>query len=189
MDKLYQYQNILISTSIFLPLFLKINSFFDKNIQLLKIVDITLKQYTNWNLALVIINYHYNNDYMNIFLSINSTTVFVIYHIFHFNNKCMIKNIPNIPKDMNYTYINSLNLIVHILPFLSYVKYFYILKNSINYNIGFNVILFNMIWALQCFQSFDPHTVYFQIQKNNVYYLWIFLIILNSSLGVVFIQN
>ena len=181
-----EYQNILVLFCIFLPSINAVLKYYENDIQVFKILYISFKQYTNWNIALIFINCKYENKYLNIFITINSTTIFVIYHIFNITNYQMIRKIPNIPKEMNDFQINTCNFFLHILPFLAYVKNFYLYHSSLNFNIGFNVILFNLIWSFQCFLSFNPHTVYFKIERNKIYYLWFFLMTFNFIQGHIF---
>jgi hypothetical protein len=180
------FEMILVSTSILLPSFTFFITQIENQNLFLKIVRITSCQYTYWNNYLVIVNHFYDNDCLSIFLTINCTTVVIIYNIFHLNCYNLIKQIPNIPDNTTDLQIHFGNFVVHIIPFLMYVQNFYNSTLCVNYNMGYVIILFNMIWALQCFVSFDPRDVYFQIEKKNVYRLWMFLIVLNLSIGSIF---
>ena len=181
-----EYEAMLIFVAISMPSFIKCVKFYFPHNTVGKWFAITASQYTNWNICLVVINHFYNNRFMNLFLTINSTTIFIVYHMFYLTNKPLIKQIPNIPEFCNDYHINIVNVIVHVVPFIGYIYDFYknrYLVDTIDYNAGYNVIFFNMIWALQCFQSFDPHTVYFQVSYSNVYKMWVLIIILNLSVG------
>lgn len=183
-NEINEYEAILAFIVIAIPCFIKfLKTFLSADSPLNRWLIITASQYTNWNMCLVFINHFHNNRLMNIFITINSTSIFIVYHIFYFTNKSLIKKIPNIPDFCTDIHIDIVNVIVHVIPFIGYVYDYYKNRYICDYNMGYNVILFNMIWALQCFLSFDPHTVYFKVSYKNVYNMWVFLIGLNWSLG------
>lgn len=185
LNEVQEYETILVFVTIAIPCFIKFLKSFLPESPFNKWVIVTASQYTNWNLCLVLINHFHNNRLMNIFLTINTSTIFIIYHIFYFTNKPLIKQIPNVPDFCTNIHIDITNVIVHVIPFIGYVYDYFKNKYICEYNLGYNVILFNMIWALQCFLSFDPYTVYFKISDLNVYKLWMFVIFLNISIGYI----
>ena len=176
-----EYELILVLTSISIPIlrkFLNVYSF-----KITKALSQSLLQYTNWNIILIFINHFCNNKMLNVFLTINSATIFIIYHIFHFTYKHLIMTMPNVPKWFTNTHINIASFFVHILPILVYSHDFYKNKYEIGYNMGYNVLLFNLIWAFQNFLSFDPEKAYFKISQEKVYYVWCLLMVSNISIG------
>jgi len=184
-----EHELIIGGTSVIIPMIIyTIKNTLPESVDRTHII-ISLMQYTNWNLILIFINYFRNNRYLNVFIAINSTTIFTVYHLFHFTNKALIKTLPNIPKDATDFEINVANFFLHVLPFLVYInsvnKYNYIIDS----NVGYNVILFTFVWALQCFQSLDPHVAYFKISDDNVYRLWIFIVFYNIFLGNLLYRN
>ena len=186
MKSFNELEIILISTCIILPSFTKFIKYIEYHNFNLKNMRIASCQYTYWNNYLVIVNHFYDNDSLTIFLTINCTIIVIIYNLFHFNCYQLIKKIPNIPQNITDSQIHLGNFIVHIIPFLMYVENYFDSSLYVHYNMGYIIILFNMVWALQCFVSFDPHDVYFQIEQNNIYRLWIFLILLDLSFGLMF---
>lgn len=183
LNEFQEYETILVSVTIAIPCFIKFLKSLLPNSPFNKWVIVTASQYTNWNLCLVLINHFHNNRLMNIFLTINSSTIFIIYHIFYLTNKPLIKQIPNVPDFYTDIHFDITNVIVHVIPFVGYVYDYSKNKYICEYNMGYNVILFNMIWALQCFLSFDPHLAYFKISDLNVYKMWVFVIFLDLSIG------
>ena len=178
-----EYEATLVFITIAIPSFIKFIKTALPTCALNKWIVITTSQYTNWNLCLIIVNHFRNNRLMNIFLTINSTTIFIAYHMFYLTNKPLIRKIPNIPYFFTDIHIDIINVIVHVIPFIGYVHDYSKNKYVCDYNIGYNVVLFNVLWAFQCFLSFDPHSVYFQISNPNIYKLWVFIIILDLSIG------
>ena len=178
-----EYEATLVFIMIAIPSFIKFIKTALPACALNKWMVITASQYTNWNLCLVIVNHFRNNRLMNIFLTINSTTIFIAYHMFYLTNKPLIRKIPNIPYFFKDIHIDIINVIVHVIPFIGYVHDYSKNKCACDYNIGYNVVLFNVLWAFQCFLSFDPHSVYFQISNPNIYKLWVFIIVLDLSIG------
>jgi len=177
------YESILFGTTIFIPVSIQfVKTLLPESIYK-NFIIITISQYTNWNIVLVLVNHYFNNQYMNIFLTINSTTIFIIYHIFHCTNKHLIRRIPNVPESCTELHIDMMNIVVHILPWLFYTHDYYLNSHKSEHNIGIDVIFYNMMWCLHCFQSFDPHQVYFKISKKNVYKLWCALIFMNLFFG------
>lgn len=184
-----KYEATLTFIAIAIPSFIKFIKTLLPDSSFNKWLIITASQYTNWNLCLVAINHFHNNRLMNIFLTINSTTIFVVYHLFYFTNRSQIKKIPNIPDCFNEIHLNIVNIFVHVIPCITYIHDCSKNKYICDYNIGYNVVLFNLIWSLQCFLSFDPHTVYFKVSDKTVYNLWIFVIFFNISLGKYFMEQ
>ena len=182
-DEFQEYEFILVIVTIAIPCFIKFLKTILSDSSFNKWMIVTASQYTNWNVCLVFINQFHNNRLMNIFITINSTTIFIIYHLFYLTNKPLIKQIPNIPDFFTDIHIDVTNVVVHVIPFIGYAYDYYKNKYECEYNLGYNVLLFNMIWALQCFLSFDPHSVYFKISDYNIYKLWILVIFLNLSIG------
>lgn len=172
-----EYEIILLTTSIAIPIFIKLLN--------IKYISHSLLQYTNWNLVLIFINHYRNNKILNVFLTINSATIFVIYHIFHFTCKERIMTMANIPKWCTHTHINIASFFVHILPFLVYGYDFYKNRYIVEYNMGYNVILFNFIWAFQNFLSFDVQKAYFIVEPKVIYYIWCSVIVCNISIGYI----
>lgn len=182
-DEIFEFESILAFITISVPCFIKCMKTFLPCSPLNQWIVVTASQYTNWNLCLVVINHFHNNHFMNIFLTINSSTIFIVYHLFYLSNKPLIRKIPNIPEFFTDFHIDVINVIVHVIPCLGFIHHYSKNPYYCDFNMGYNVTLFNMIWALQCFVGFDPHTVYFKISDSNVYKLWIFLISLNLTIG------
>ena len=184
-----EYETMLILVAISIPSFIKCLKFYFPHNPISKWFVTTASQYTNWNITLILINYFHNNRLMNVFITINSSTIFIVYHIFYCTNNKLIRKIPNIPSFCNDFHINIANVFMHVIPFILYTYDCYktikarTAVDLMNYNMGYNVILFNMIWALQCFQGFDPHTVYFKVPYKDVYNIWVFIIFLNITIG------
>lgn len=177
-----EFELILVSTSISIPLLIKLLNL-NTSSKITKILSQSLLQYTNWNIILIFINHFRNNKMLNVFLTINSATIFIIYHIFHFTSKNQIMNMPNIPEWCTHTHINIASFFVHILPIIVYGNDFYKNRYIIDYNMGYNVILFNFIWAFQNFLTFDAKKAYFVISPNAIYIIWCTIIASNISIG------
>lgn len=180
----FEFEAILVFVTVAIPCFIKFLKTFLPNTCCKQFIIVTSSQYTNWNLCLVAINHFYNNRFMNVFLTINSSTIFIVYHIFYLTNKSLIKQIPNVPDCFNNIHIDITNVVVHVIPFIGYLYGYYKNTYLCDYNMGYNVLLFNMIWAFQCFLSFDPHSVYFKVSEKNIYKLWLFVIFLDLSIGL-----
>lgn len=179
-----EYELILVSTSISIPVFIKLLKITTSS-KMIKDISQSLIQYTNWNLILIFINHYHNNKMLNVFLTINSATIFIIYHMFHFTCKNQIMNMPNIPKWCTHNHINFASFFVHILPILVYGRDFYMNRYVVNYNMGYNVILFNFVWAFQNFLTFDARKAYFVISDDAIYYIWCIIIACNISIGYI----
>lgn len=182
------YDMVLFTTCVAIPFFNKRICNMITHDALSNMVKVTLSQYTNWNIILVIINSFYKNDEFEIFITINSTTIFIIYHIFRLTQKERIQLIPNIPTWCSMLHIDIISFFAHILPFIVYVYDFYLNKYRTciglpYHNIGYDVALFNLIWALQCFQGFDPAAVYYQIAY--VYEVWCLTLFSHVATGYV----
>jgi len=187
MNNRHEYEIVLVSTTIIIPIVRRIiGHISDKTFG--KISTVTLSQYTNWNMILIGINYFYHNVYFEIFITINSSTIFIIYHIFRFTNKDKISLIPNVPKGASIMTIDICSFFVHILPGIVYIYDFIYNKRGnyiINHNIGYDVVLFNLIWAFQSFKTFSPCSVYFTVNDNIVYYVWCCTIISHILCGYI----
>lgn len=181
MNKTIEYELIILGTTIFIPVSKKIINIILPQSYIKDFIIISMSQYTNWNIFLIFINLINNNSYLKIFITINSTTIFIIYHIFYITNRQLIKKIPNIPSFCNQIHIDIASFFVHVLPFIMYN--FYYTNYKLNHNIGYHVVLYNMVWCFQCFLSFNPHTVYFNINDENVYLLWCFTMLTHISVG------
>jgi len=177
-----EYELILVSTSISIPVLRKILDM-NTSSKIMKALSQSLLQYTNWNIILMFINHFRNNKMLNVFLTINSASIFIIYHIFHFTSKNLIMSMPNVPKWCTHTHINIASFFVHILPILVYGQDFYKKSYIVDYNMGYNVTLFNFFWAFQNFLSFDPQKAYFKVSQETVYYVWCMLMLCNISIG------
>jgi hypothetical protein len=175
---------ILLTTTIILPFTKK---FIDNYIYNDKIKDfstIILNQYTNWNLFLIMLNILYSNDYLEYFITINSSSIFIIYHIIYYNNILNLFKI-FIIYDSYYEVIiiNIGNFFMHILPVIYYINKYIDKKIIIDINMGYQVCLFNMLWSLQVVGNFDPSVIYVEMNTKHLYIMWYFVCILNISIG------
>jgi len=162
----------------------------NKNID--KYVITTLKQYTFWNLLLILINVLFYRDlYFEIFIFINTTVIFITYYILHMAHRDKVKTFPNIPPFFNEADIEISMFLVHALPFVYY--FFKMMENyekiKIFYNIGFETALFNVMWVMLNFFSFDPSSVYFSIEDEHLYFIWVLMIFLHFAIGYLFIHS
>jgi len=187
MNKRNEYELILITTSIMIPIIRKIiTKITNKSFGLMS--TITLSQYTNWNVILIGVNYFYPNVNLEIFITINSSTIFIIYHIFRFANSDKIRLVPNIPKCFSLMTIDFCSFFVHVLPGVVYIYDFIYNKSGkyrIEHNIGYDVVLFNLIWAFQSFNTFSPCSVYFLVNDHYVYNVWCTTIISHILCGYI----
>lgn len=187
MNNRHEYELVLITTSIMIPIVRKIiTKTTNKNIGLMS--NITLSQYTNWNVVLIGVNYFYPNVNLEIFITINSSTIFIIYHIFRFTNSDKISLVPNIPKCFSLMTIDFCSFFVHVLPGVVYIYDFIYNKSGkykIEHNIGYDVALFNLIWAFQTFNTFSPCSVYFLVNDNYVYCIWCITIMSHIICGYI----
>lgn len=181
-----KYQFVIFSLSCVLYLIRYIiNVFFANNKSVQKYIITTLQQYTFWNLCLIVINALYKNQNFEIFIFINTTVIFITYYIFHFTYRDKIKSFPNISPKLNEFDIEVAMFLAHGLPFIYYLykiaKMTY--TSKVFSNIGFESSLFNIIWTLSCFYSFDPTPAYFDIPIDILHLVWIFMILLHIVIG------
>lgn len=181
---------IIFASSIIIPSCNKVLCNITQNKQTKKIIWVTLSQYTNWNLVLIFINTFYKDGIYELFIAINSLTILIVYHVFRFADRDKIHLIPNIPNGSSFIFIDIISFFVHILPAFAYIHNFANTKMSIhhnqylvNHNVGYDVALFNVGWALQCFQSFDPAPAYYQ--TNNIYKYWCFTLLCHICNGYI----
>jgi len=181
MNNIVQYDIVLIGVVITIP--------YIKNLFSNKIIYITLSQYTNWNIALICINYFYKNNNYEAFIAINSSTIFVIYHIFRLTCRDKIMLIPNIPKYFTYRAVDFVSFFVHVLPAMVYTHdliYNKIGKCDVQHNIGYEVCLFNLLWALQCFGTLNPCNAYFHVDDIYVKNIWYITLLSHIFFGYIY---
>lgn len=192
--ELVELEYIIVFTIFFLPICKKITLLLPYNNYYKNYIIVSLSQYTNWNLFLILIYYttNLNNSIFIEFISINSFVINTVYHIFYIYDRKKIMTLPNIPYYVKSYHIFILSCIVHILPFLIFTRKALqnnIVKKNIFSNIGFLSALFNIIWSYQCFGSFDPTSVYLKVSKKYIIITWVGSILLHISFGYIINTN
>lgn len=180
--ELMKCELILLTTTIILPFTKKFIDYM-YNDKIKDFSSIIFNQYTNWNLFLIILNLLYSNDYLEYFITINSSSIFIIYHFLYYNNILKLFKIFIIYDKYDIIIINIGNFFMHILPLIYYIEHYFNKKHIININMGYQVCLFNMIWSLQIVGNFDPSVIYVEINKKHLYIMWYIVCILNISIG------
>lgn len=158
---------------------------FQKNDQVQRYIITTLKQYTFWNLCLIFINIFYTDEAFELFIFINTTVIFITYYMIHFIYRDRIKIFPNLPPELSETNIEILMFLIHGVPFIYYLYKFANMQkmNRLSYNIGYETALFNIIWSVLCFYSFDPRPAYFHIDDSVLYLIGLLMVSLHLSIG------
>jgi len=183
------YDLLIFLTSILIPSCNKLLCNTTSDVYCKKMISVTMSQYTNWNLVLIAINTFYKNSHYEFFITINSITICIVYHIFRFTEKENIRLIPNIPKNSSFLFIDFISFFVHVLPPFVYIHHITNMPNSMRknimdiHNIGYDVALFQMGWALQSFESFNPGSVYYY--TTNIYKYWCFSLLCHICGGYI----
>jgi len=183
--ELLEYELIIISTSIFIPSVKKLIKKYTPDSNFKSFSVMIINQYTNWNLFLIAINLLHSNIYLEYFITINSSTIFIIYHVFYL--KDLIKITHDTQSYYNHLLMNIANIFMHILPLIYYFNHYLDKKTIINFNIGYHSCLFNLIWSLQVVGSYDACSIYYRIKKYQIYITWYSVCFLHIFIG--FIAN